>query len=191
MNKIEMLDAGIYLVFYYSSATKFSNYSVRCQVCVVPLIILALRTCMKHRLWTFQWWKFSFCFWSSVCHDRIVWLPAIECEMNEWFMSSNPLSTHGKWNFLVFAIHAKPIEENDLGYKKKTSQTFRILFTGSSTPIRHISLRSLLPNTDSFMTYEGSTTHPGCWESTVWIIINKPIYITKQEVSYHSLYMTI
>lgn len=33
------------------------------------------------------------------------------------------------------------------------------------------------------MTYEGSTTHPGCWESTVWIILNKPIYITKQEVS--------
>lgn len=32
------------------------------------------------------------------------------------------------------------------------------------------------------MTYEGSTTHPGCWESTVWIILNKPIYITKQEV---------
>lgn len=59
-----------------------------------------------------------------------------------------------------------------------------VLFVlGSSTPIRHISLRSLLPNTDSFMTYEGSTTHPGCWESTVWIILNKPIYITKQEVS--------
>lgn len=54
--------------------------------------------------------------------------------------------------------------------------------SGSSTPIRHISLRSLIPNTDAFMTYEGSTTHPGCWESTVWIILNKPIYITKQEV---------
>lgn len=53
---------------------------------------------------------------------------------------------------------------------------------GASTPIRHISLRSLLPNTDAFMTYEGSTTHPGCWESTVWIILNKPIYITKQEL---------
>ncbi|KAG8286019.1 hypothetical protein J6590_069870 [Homalodisca vitripennis] len=32
------------------------------------------------------------------------------------------------------------------------------------------------------MTYEGSTTHPGCWETTVWIIINKPVYITKQEM---------
>lgn len=56
------------------------------------------------------------------------------------------------------------------------------LISGSSTPIRHISLRSLIPNTDAYMTYEGSTTHPGCWESTVWIILNKPIYITKQEV---------
>lgn len=62
---------------------------------------------------------------------------------------------------------------------------FICLIAGSSTPIRHISLRSLIPNTDAFMTYEGSTTHPGCWESTVWIILNKPIYITKQEVNVH------
>ena len=55
---------------------------------------------------------------------------------------------------------------------------------GSSTQIRHLALRSLLPNTDQYMTYEGSTTHPGCWESAVWIILNKPIYITKQEVIY-------
>lgn len=49
-------------------------------------------------------------------------------------------------------------------------------------PIRHLSIRSLLPDTDHFMTYEGSTTHPGCWETTVWIILNKPIYITRAEV---------
>lgn len=54
--------------------------------------------------------------------------------------------------------------------------------SGSSTQIRHLSLKSLLPNTDQYMTYEGSTTHPGCWESVVWVILNKPIYITKQEV---------
>ncbi|XP_055297178.1 carbonic anhydrase-related protein 10 [Sitodiplosis mosellana] len=63
-----------------------------------------------------------------------------------------------------------------------TSTFNKVLYRGSSTPIRHISLRSLIPNTDAYMTYEGSTTHPGCWESTVWIILNKPIYITKQEL---------
>ncbi|XP_026676286.1 carbonic anhydrase-related protein 10-like [Diaphorina citri] len=39
-----------------------------------------------------------------------------------------------------------------------------------------------MPETNSYMTYEGSTTHPGCWETTVWIIYNRPIYMTKQEL---------
>ncbi len=53
---------------------------------------------------------------------------------------------------------------------------------GQATPIRKLSVRALLPDTDHYMTYEGSTTHPGCWETTVWILLNKPIYITRQEV---------
>ncbi|KAK1126026.1 hypothetical protein K0M31_005555 [Melipona bicolor] len=32
------------------------------------------------------------------------------------------------------------------------------------------------------MTYEGSTTHPGCWETAVWLILNKPIYVTAREL---------
>lgn len=63
-----------------------------------------------------------------------------------------------------------------------TSTFNKVLYRGAYTPIRHLSLRSLLPDTEHYMTYEGSTTHPGCWETTVWIILNKPIYITKQEL---------
>ncbi|KAL5275717.1 hypothetical protein ACFFRR_001519 [Megaselia abdita] len=63
-----------------------------------------------------------------------------------------------------------------------TSTFNKVLYKGFSTPIMHISISSLMPNTHHYMTYEGSTTHPGCWESTVWIVINKPIYITKQEL---------
>lgn len=59
---------------------------------------------------------------------------------------------------------------------------FEIVFPGSSFPIKHLPLSSLLPNTQQYLTYEGSTTHPGCWETAVWIIFNKPIYISKQEV---------
>lgn len=63
-----------------------------------------------------------------------------------------------------------------------TSTFSKVLYKGASIPIKHLSLRSLLPDTEHFMTYEGSTTHPGCWETTVWIILNKPIYITKHEL---------
>lgn len=48
--------------------------------------------------------------------------------------------------------------------------------------MRYLSVKGLLPDTAGYMTYEGSTTHPGCWETAVWLILNKPIYITAREV---------
>ena len=39
-----------------------------------------------------------------------------------------------------------------------------------------------MPDTDHYMTYEGSTTYPGCWETVTWIVMNKPIYISRQEM---------
>jgi len=32
------------------------------------------------------------------------------------------------------------------------------------------------------MTYEGSTTMPACHETVTWVVLNKPIYITKQQL---------
>ncbi|OXU27952.1 hypothetical protein TSAR_008520 [Trichomalopsis sarcophagae] len=63
-----------------------------------------------------------------------------------------------------------------------TSVFNRVQFRGDTAPVRHLSLKALLPDTNGYMTYEGSTTHPGCWETAVWIILNKPIYITAQEL---------
>uniref|UniRef100_A0A1B6C938 Alpha-carbonic anhydrase domain-containing protein n=1 Tax=Clastoptera arizonana TaxID=38151 RepID=A0A1B6C938_9HEMI len=63
-----------------------------------------------------------------------------------------------------------------------TNSFNRVLYKGAQTSIKSLSLRSILPDTHHYMTYEGSTTHPGCWETAVWIILNKPIYITNQEL---------
>jgi len=62
-------------------------------------------------------------------------------------------------------------------------RAFFFLISGDTAPVRHLSLKSLLPETDGYMTYEGSTTHPGCWETAIWLILNKPIYITAREVN--------
>lgn len=48
--------------------------------------------------------------------------------------------------------------------------------------IKRFVVRELLPDTKYYMTYDGSTTIPACHETTTWIILNKPIYITKQQV---------
>lgn len=64
-----------------------------------------------------------------------------------------------------------------------TDQLERIRFGDDVVTVRRLLVQGLLPETDHYMTYEGSTTAPGCHETVTWIVLNKPIYITKQQVS--------
>ncbi|XP_014475522.1 PREDICTED: carbonic anhydrase-related protein 10 isoform X2 [Dinoponera quadriceps] len=63
-----------------------------------------------------------------------------------------------------------------------TSVFNKVQHRGDTAPVRYLSVKGLLPQTAGYMTYEGSTTHPGCWETAVWLILNKPIYITAREL---------
>ncbi|XP_014675755.1 PREDICTED: putative carbonic anhydrase-like protein 2 [Priapulus caudatus] len=47
----------------------------------------------------------------------------------------------------------------------------------------HLSICELLPDTKQYITYDGSLTTPGCYESVTWVIMNKPIYITSQQLN--------
>lgn len=53
---------------------------------------------------------------------------------------------------------------------------------GQQAELKSLSVRELLPGTDYYMTYDGSTTMPGCHETVTWILMNRPIYMTKQQV---------
>ncbi|XP_064093694.1 carbonic anhydrase-related protein 10-like isoform X1 [Macrobrachium rosenbergii] len=57
-----------------------------------------------------------------------------------------------------------------------------IVYVGTSHTLHHLSIHDLLPDTNYFMTYDGSTTMPACHETVTWIIANRPIYITKQQL---------
>ena len=57
-----------------------------------------------------------------------------------------------------------------------------MIYRGQSHPIESLNLAEILPATEHYMTYEGSTTYPGCWETVTWVVMNKPIYVTRQEM---------
>ncbi|RUS73034.1 hypothetical protein EGW08_019198, partial [Elysia chlorotica] len=46
----------------------------------------------------------------------------------------------------------------------------------------HQALDRLLPETPDYMTYEGSLTQPSCWESVTWLVFNRPMHITQEQV---------
>ncbi|XP_052283286.1 putative carbonic anhydrase-like protein 2 [Dreissena polymorpha] len=51
------------------------------------------------------------------------------------------------------------------------------------TDIQNFPLADLLPKSiEHFITYSGSLTQPGCRESVTWVILNKPIHISQQQL---------
>lgn len=58
----------------------------------------------------------------------------------------------------------------------------KIRYAGSWAPVERLSVKGLLPGTENYMTYDGSLTQPPCHETVTWVVVNKPIYITKQQV---------
>ncbi|TMS15622.1 Carbonic anhydrase-related protein 10, partial [Larimichthys crocea] len=48
-----------------------------------------------------------------------------------------------------------------------------------------LNIADLYPDTTRYITYEGSITVPPCYETSTWILINKPIYVTQMQM--HSL----
>ncbi|GFR61570.1 carbonic anhydrase-related protein 10 [Elysia marginata] len=53
----------------------------------------------------------------------------------------------------------------------------------TSTPFPDLSIVSLIPETPDYMTYEGSLTQPSCWESVTWVVYNKPMHITADQLN--------
>ncbi|XP_011687171.1 PREDICTED: carbonic anhydrase-related protein 10-like [Wasmannia auropunctata] len=62
-----------------------------------------------------------------------------------------------------------------------TQQLDKIKYKGQTVEIKHFGVRELVPDTN-YMTYNGSITMPACHESTTWIIMSRPIYITNLQL---------
>ena len=55
-------------------------------------------------------------------------------------------------------------------------------YLGNKHNMENVTVSQILPETQDYMTYEGSETEPGCSETVTWIIMNRPIYITHKQV---------
>ncbi|MBN3277666.1 CAH10 protein, partial [Polyodon spathula] len=61
----------------------------------------------------------------------------------------------------------------------------RITYKNDAYLLQGLNIEELYPETSSFITYDGSMTIPPCFETATWILMNKPVYITRMQM--HSL----
>ncbi|KAL5012366.1 hypothetical protein ScPMuIL_010917 [Solemya velum] len=58
-----------------------------------------------------------------------------------------------------------------------------IQFKDDRVEIEALNLKNIIPNSMQYITYEGSLTYPGCYETVTWLLINKPIYIGLNQIN--------
>ena len=71
---------------------------------------------------------------------------------------------------------------------KLTRASPKVTFAGQSVDIDNLLPYFLLPQTQHYVTYDGSLTYPGCHETVTWILLNKPVFITQAHVYIHVVY---
>ncbi|KAK2713206.1 hypothetical protein QYM36_011786 [Artemia franciscana] len=77
-----------------------------------------------------------------------------------------------------------------IGIGESTSEDLAILldqlknveYKNQEVTVKRISIAEMLPETQNYITYEGSMTTPGCQETVTWIVMNKPGYITADQM---------
>ena len=83
---------------------------------------------------------------------------------------------------VMLQIRGDTPDKSSSGLSRLVSRLGQVKYRGDTARLHQISLASLLPNTGDYVTYEGSTTYPGCWETVTWIVMNKPVYLSRQEM---------
>lgn len=68
------------------------------------------------------------------------------------------------------------------GLRPLTDAVQRVRWAGTSSLVERVSVRALLPDSHHYITYDGSLTQPPCHETVTWVLVNRPVYITKQQV---------
>ena len=71
------------------------------------------------------------------------------------------------------------------------SQSLDKLASGEEEKVSGLSIVDLLPRTDQFVTYSGSLTSPPCQESVTWVVPNKPVYMTLQQLNHLTRLMQV
>ncbi|XP_021366077.1 carbonic anhydrase-related protein 10-like [Mizuhopecten yessoensis] len=90
------------------------------------------------------------------------------------------LSPHG---LAAISVMAMVTESGNEHFGKLVDMSKSIEHRGMQKDIQGFSVSQMLPTSDYFITYEGSLTQPGCHETVTWIILNKPIHVSKDQLN--------
>ncbi|KAG8006710.1 Carbonic anhydrase-related protein 10, partial [Nibea albiflora] len=85
-------------------------------------------------------------------------------------------------SFLLIGPNIIDSYPNAVFYIKHTHTGYIVSSDNDAFLLMGLNIADLYPDTTRYITYEGSITVPPCYETSTWILINKPIYVTQMQL---------
>ncbi|XP_012944468.1 carbonic anhydrase-related protein 10 [Aplysia californica] len=104
---------------------------------------------------------------------------------NSDLFSSMAASQHVPYGVAIVAVLAEATrseKEANSAFTILTNVAKRIPWQGNAVRVPNFNLAALVPETNYYVTYEGSFTQPACLETVTWLILNRPILIQASQL---------
>ncbi|KAK0064680.1 carbonic anhydrase-like protein 1, partial [Biomphalaria pfeifferi] len=92
-------------------------------------------------------------------------------------------ATKGVKGLTIIAVFMELGKEHNKYFYCISQELHRLQHRDNKAQVRDLSMDHLLPKTTEYVTYDGSLTQPGCYETVTWILLNKPLRISKEQLS--------
>ncbi|CAG5898311.1 unnamed protein product [Menidia menidia] len=89
--------------------------------------------------------------------------------------------------FIKISEHSNPFLNRMLNRDTIT----RINYKHDAFLLMGLNIADLYPDTTRYITYEGSITIPPCYETSTWILINKPVYVTQMQNEPYKIFLSM
>ncbi|XP_045204243.2 putative carbonic anhydrase-like protein 1 isoform X2 [Mercenaria mercenaria] len=90
------------------------------------------------------------------------------------------MATHG---LAVITVLGTIDDMTNFEFDKILTAAKHVRYRGLKYAINGFAITDIIPPSGLYITYEGSLTQPSCQETVTWIIINKPLRITKHQIA--------
>nr|KAG5704555.1 hypothetical protein BaRGS_031819 [Batillaria attramentaria] len=87
------------------------------------------------------------------------------------------------YGLAIIAVFVEASEDEDnAGFHTLVEYAKQVPWQGQTRTVERLPVRSLLPDTNYYMTYDGSLTQPACQETVTWVLFNKPVYVSRSQL---------
>ncbi|XP_022664447.1 carbonic anhydrase-related protein 10-like isoform X1 [Varroa jacobsoni] len=83
---------------------------------------------------------------------------------------------------IAIAVLVQLANQSHPDFRFITSQLHKITYRDQETTLEDFEIEKLMPSTEEYMTYAGSLSQPGCVESVRWLVMNKALQVSKQQL---------